>query len=77
MILVGMYNLGKMIIFQTIPMIGVYGAIITGDKEIRPYDILVHSEGAIIQFRGGLRAGAEREFKRKIGIIRSNQSATN
>lgn len=65
-ILVGAYNLGKMIIIQTIPMIGVYCGIVTGDKEIGPYDILVHSDGAIIQFRGSLRAGAEYEFKSKL-----------
>ena len=65
-ILVGAYYLVKMIVFQTIPMIGEYGGIIAGDKETRPYDILVYNDGKIIQFRGGLRAGAERDFRDKL-----------
>jgi hypothetical protein len=65
-ILIGAYYLFKLIMFSTIPMIGEFGEIVTGDKNIPPYDILVHSEGTIIQFRGGLRAGAEREFRMKL-----------
>lgn len=65
-ILASLYDVGRLIIFQTIPMAGVYFGIITGDKDISPYGVIVHSEGAIIQFRGGLRAGAEQEFKKQL-----------
>jgi len=65
-ILVGAYYSVKMIVFQTIPMIPEYGGIITGDKETRPYGVIVHSDGKIIQFRGGLRAGAEGDFRDKL-----------
>jgi hypothetical protein len=47
-------------------MIGEYGRIITGDKDTPPYTIVADSRGEIIDFRGGLRAGAECEFKRQL-----------
>ena len=65
-ILVGLYYWGNMVVNQTIPSIGVFSGIITGDKGYPPYDMLVNNHGRIIQFHGGLRAGAEREFKRKM-----------
>jgi hypothetical protein len=65
LILVAAYNVCKLIVI-TIPMIGEYGRIITGDKDTPPYTIVADSRGEIIDFRGGLRAGAECEFKRQL-----------